>query len=50
MKIERQSKKDMKKNIFSIKFYYRPEIYYEDWILKVYVMIEIFVNLQLMAE
>ena len=37
MKIERQSKKDMKKNIFSIKFYYRPEISYEDWILKVYV-------------
>ena len=27
----------MKKNIFSIKFYYRPEISYEDWILKVYV-------------
>ena len=37
MKIERQSKKDMKKNIFLIKFYYRPEISYEDWILKVYV-------------
>ena len=37
MKIERQSKKDMKKNIFSIKFYYRPEISYEDWNLKVYV-------------
>ena len=37
MKIERQSKKDMKKNIFSIKFYYRPEISYEEWILKVYV-------------
>ena len=27
----------MKKNIFLIKFYYRPEISYEDWILKVYV-------------
>ena len=27
----------MKKNIFLIKFDYRPEISYEDWILKVYV-------------